>query len=180
LVPLPLVELLSVFDVLLSAGAVTAEADPDVPPQAASATVRLTNNTDQASRSPPKLRLASFMRPLDYDFVAGRAGRSHQFTRDAQRHSSQMLTGYSHEACDRPGNPAVIGLRAVRPEVLRPRLSTGLLFGDAGYSSVAPDECRACARIGNPLRVLKYPAQPKTSREGAGGRFVAGFPDGNP
>ena len=31
-----------------------------------------------------------------------------------------------------PGNSAVIGLRAVRPEVLRPRLSTGLLLGDAG------------------------------------------------
>jgi hypothetical protein len=62
---------------LLSAAAVPAEADPDVPPQAASATVRLPNNTDQASRPPPKHRLASFMRPLDYDFVAGPAGRSH-------------------------------------------------------------------------------------------------------
>ena len=34
--------------------------------------------------------------------------------------------------CDRPGNSAVIGLRAVRPEALRPRLSASLLFGEPG------------------------------------------------
>ena len=33
-----------------------------------------------------------------------------------------------------PGNSAVIGLRAVRPEVLRPRLSTGLLLDGAGQA----------------------------------------------
>jgi hypothetical protein len=65
--------------VLLSTAAVPVEVEPDVPPQPASATVRLPN-TDQASRPPPKLRLASFMRPLDQDFVAGRTGRSHQLT----------------------------------------------------------------------------------------------------
>jgi hypothetical protein len=51
--------------VLLSATAVPVDVDPDVPPQAASATVRLPTNIDQASRPPPKLRLASFMRPLE-------------------------------------------------------------------------------------------------------------------
>jgi len=73
--------------VLLAAVVVTVESDPDVPPQAASAIVRLLSNTDQASRPPPKLRLASFMRPLEKDFVTGGTGRSHSIQRDAQRHS---------------------------------------------------------------------------------------------
>jgi len=39
----------------------------------------------------------------------------------------QALPAVSHEAsANHPGNPAVIGCRAVRPEVLRPRLSAGL------------------------------------------------------
>ena len=45
--------------------------------------------------------------------------------------TAQLEVLVSHEACYRPGNSAVRGLRAVRPDVLRPRLSTGLLLVDA-------------------------------------------------
>jgi len=51
--------------VLLSAIAVPVESAPDVPPQPASATVRLPTTDQAASRPPPKLRLAFVMRPLD-------------------------------------------------------------------------------------------------------------------
>ncbi len=40
--------------------------------------------------------------------------------------------------CDCPGNPAVIGLRAVRPEALRPRLSTGLPLVVSGDAAPRP------------------------------------------
>jgi hypothetical protein len=77
--PPPLLEVLSVLGVvvlevavvvaaalvLLSAAAVSGAADPEVPPQAASATGRLPSNVNQASRPPPKLCLAFFMRPLE-------------------------------------------------------------------------------------------------------------------
>jgi hypothetical protein len=45
--------------------------------------------------------------------------------REAQ---SKLLANLTRRYEDRPGNPAVIGFRAVRPEVLRPRLSPGLLL----------------------------------------------------
>jgi hypothetical protein len=46
-----------------------------------------------------------------------------------------------------PGNSAVVGLRAVRPEVLRPRLSTGLPLGGAGDSSVTPDVMQMACQL---------------------------------
>jgi hypothetical protein len=53
--------------------------------------------------------------------------------------AAQLEVLVSQEACYRPGNSAVIGLRAVRPDVLRPRLSTGLLLVDAGQGRASVD-----------------------------------------
>jgi hypothetical protein len=53
--------------------------------------------------------------------------------------AAQLEVLVSHEACYRPGNSAVIGLRAVRPDVLRPRLSAGLLLVDAGQDRASLD-----------------------------------------
>lgn len=56
---------------------------------------------------------------------------------------------------DCPGNSAVIGLRAVRPEVLRPRLSAGLPLDTPGVSGVTFAQCRRRASRSNLLIVLK-------------------------
>jgi hypothetical protein len=74
--------------------------------------------------------------------------------------------------CDCPGNSAVIGLRAVRPEVLRPRLSTGLLFVTPGDGSTTLHIVHAACQQSNILILLKVTAWPRTWWGGHGREFV--------
>lgn len=119
-----------------SAAVVPVEADPDSPPQPPSAIVTLPNNTGQTIRPDPTPRLVFLMRPPNVSSlpVGPDEGINHEVAEGKRNQSWAILT----RLCDCPGNPAFIGFRAVRPEVLRPRLSPGLLLRDAGCSGATP------------------------------------------
>ncbi len=72
----------------------------------------------------------------------------------AEDPSTLPVAGSLTRRRDCPGNPAVIGLRAVRPEVLRPRLSAGLLLVTPGDAAPHCAECMTHARRRKSLRAL--------------------------
>jgi hypothetical protein len=116
---------------------VAADDEPDSPaPQPASATPKLPNTAIQTIRPDPNPRSAFCMQPPKNDFNAGQAG--HEVTiRRLHEGAAQLQLAVSHEAVRAPRQPRCRRLGAVRPEVLRPRLSTGLPLRVAGTMPAA-------------------------------------------